>query len=79
MSSCTQECSRLKLTTRRNHCSTCHEFFNSNSAFDMHRTGSFDNSQDPRRCRTQAEMLEIGMDVNQDGYWVTELNRRTFA
>lgn len=73
---CTQECLRLKLTHHRNHCCACHEFFNSDSAFDKHRIGSFDNDQDPRRCRTPEEMLEIGMGVNYGGYWVTELDDR---
>jgi len=68
---CTKECLSKKIGNHRNHCSTCHEFFNSDGAFDMHRTGKFNDPKDPRRCRTEQEMTEKGMVMNKAGYWTT--------
>lgn len=56
----------------RCHCSTCHEFFNSDKAFDKHRVGDFGSDTDPRRCMTVEEMSGAGMEINKDGYWITE-------
>lgn len=55
------------------HCSTCHQVFNSDVAFDMHRTGKFENPDNPRRCMTFEEMAEKGMALNSRGRWVTSL------
>lgn len=55
---------------KRNHCATCHEFFNSDASFDMHRIGEFGVD---RRCMTTDEMSGAGMALNKDGYWVTSL------
>lgn len=59
------------LTGQRNQCPGCGEYFRSNYAFDMHRTGKHGVD---RRCRTKEEMLAKGMGVNHFGYWVSELN-----
>ena len=44
---------RRKLRGDRNQCCACDEYFNSSSAFDQHRTGSFNGT---RRCLTVVEM-----------------------
>lgn len=61
----------MKLTGQRNQCPGCHQYFNSNAAFDKHRTGTFGVD---RRCKTEEEMLAAGMAVNSKGFWVTALN-----
>lgn len=61
----------MKLTGQRNQCPGCNEFFNSNAAFDKHRTGEFGKN---RRCKTTDEMLAAGMAKNATGWWVTALN-----
>jgi len=58
------------LNGSRNQCQTCKEYFNSNGAFDRHRTGSHGLN---RRCRSIEEMLEMGMALRKDGFWVTKL------
>ena len=58
------------LGASRNQCGGCREYFNSNSAFELHRTG--EHGVD-RRCMTVDEMKGRGMDVNAAGFWVTEL------
>lgn len=57
------------LKGNRNQCQGCKEFFNSNGAFDKHRTGKHGVD---RRCRTIEEMTGIGMSLNKDGYWIGE-------
>ena len=57
------------LGAARNQCGRCKEYFNSNSAFEMHRTG--EHGVD-RRCMTVEEMRGRGMDVNDAGFWITE-------
>lgn len=59
----------LKVGASRNQCRGCKEFFNSQSAFDKHRTGDFGKD---RRCMTMDEMISKGMARNSAGYWVTE-------
>ena len=59
-----------KLSGQRNQCRGCDQYFNSNTAFDKHRTG--DHHHGTRRCRTKEEMLGIGMSLNKDGFWITE-------
>lgn len=54
-------------------CSGCGKDFNSEGAFNRHRTGSF--SQATRRCRTTLEMQAIGMLVNDRGRWVAQAYR----
>jgi hypothetical protein len=57
------------LTGRRNQCQGCKTYFNSQTPFDMHRTGDHGVN---RRCRTPEEMIGLGMSVNADGFWITE-------
>jgi len=57
------------LTGQRNQCAGCGEYFNSNTAFDKHRTGKHGVD---RRCRTKEEMQSKGMSVNHWGFWVSE-------
>ena len=59
----------MKLNGARNQCPTCREYFNSNGAFDKHRTGSHGVN---RRCRTPEEMEEKGMSLRADGFWIAE-------
>lgn len=58
---------KLKPGTNYCRCSACDEHFNSVFAFDMHRTGPAND----RKCLSRAEMREIGMSVNQRGYWIS--------
>jgi hypothetical protein len=58
----------MKLRGQRNQCQGCKEYFNSNYAFDKHRTGKHGVN---RRCRSPEEMLELGMLKNQAGFWVS--------
>jgi hypothetical protein len=58
-----------KLGTSRNQCGGCKEYFNSNSAFEAHRTGTFGVD---RRCRTPEEMQARSYRLNKDGYWAGE-------
>ena len=58
-----------QLNGARNQCPTCKEYFNSNGAFDKHRTGSHGVN---RRCRSTEEMIEKGMALRKDGFWVAE-------
>ena len=57
------------LTGQHNQCAACHEYFNSNAAFDKHRIGEFGLN---RRCATVEEMRNKGMSLNATGWWVTE-------
>jgi hypothetical protein len=59
----------------RNECPGCAEVFNSTAAFDKHRTGKFGKAPEDggRRCRTVAEMEQIGMAKNAAGFWCTQL------
>ncbi|ADC45141.1 hypothetical protein Rmet_6534 [Cupriavidus metallidurans CH34] len=57
---------KLHLTGDRNQCPTCRLYFNSTSAFDKHRVGTWDD----RRCLTVPEMEALGMAINKAGFWV---------
>jgi hypothetical protein len=59
----------MHLTGSRNQCPSCNQYFNSNTAFDKHRTGKHGVN---RRCRTTEEMTALGMLVNHAGFWITE-------
>lgn len=65
----------MKLVGQRNQCQGCKKYFNSNTAFEMHRRGEFGID---RRCLTEEEMLARGMALNAKSFWVSELNERTF-
>lgn len=55
-----------KLQGRRNQCTGCNQYFNSNEAFDKHRTGKHGVN---RRCMTPDEMIAKGMILPEDGFW----------
>lgn len=54
------------------HCSLCHRSFTHVNSFDQHQTGRIhhlDPTQDTRRCRTEEELREAGMEPNEYGLW----------
>jgi hypothetical protein len=55
------------LRGNRNQCSVCKRYFNSNTAFDAHRTGHHGVD---RRCMTEEEMMAVGMILRPDGFWI---------
>lgn len=59
----------MKLGSQRNQCQGCKQYFNSNAAFDKHRTGKHGVN---RRCMTSEEMKDKGMSINHAGFWITE-------
>ena len=59
----------MKLTGQRNQCRGCDQYFNSNLAFDKHRTGDYEHG---RRYRTPDEMKARGMSLNNAGFWITQ-------
>jgi hypothetical protein len=64
------------LTGQRNQCQGCLSYFNSNYAFDKHRTG--EHGKD-RRCMTTEEMLEHGMALNSAGFWVGNPQQKSWT
>jgi hypothetical protein len=62
----------MKLTGNRCRCSGCGEHFNSASAFDRHRTGTYGTSRHSgtRRCLTVPEMQARGWLKNGAEFWV---------
>jgi len=60
----------MLLTGNRNQCGGCKQYFNSNAAFDKHRTGVFGVD---RRCLNDDEMLAKKMEKNVAGFWTTGL------
>lgn len=54
------------LRGNRNQCTGCNQYFNSNGAFDKHRTGKHGLN---RRCMTPDEMIAKGMVLRDDGFW----------
>ncbi len=60
----------MLLTGNRNQCGGCKQYFNSNAAFDKHRTGVFGVD---RRCLNDDEMLGKKMEKNVAGFWTTGL------
>ena len=63
----------MKLRGQKNQCQGCKEYFNSNTAFEMHRTGRHGID---RRCMTTDEMTAKGMSLNAQSFWITERNER---
>lgn len=59
----------MKLGSQRNQCQGCKQYFNSNGAFEKHRTGKHGVN---RRCLTPDEMIAKKMSINKDGFWITE-------
>ncbi|HLG79143.1 MAG TPA: hypothetical protein VFA09_03125 [Ktedonobacteraceae bacterium] len=49
------------------HCRACQHTFTSITAFDLHRSGSYERST--RRCLTEEEMRAKGMTRNGRGWW----------
>lgn len=60
----------LPITGRRAECPVCLECFNSDSAFDRHRIGSYGDPRDPRRCLSVPQMIAKGFSTNLQGYWI---------
>lgn len=56
-----------QLTGSRCEYGSCHQRFNSVSAFDLHRVGL--HAAD-RHCRELSEMRAIGMSLNELGFWI---------
>jgi hypothetical protein len=49
-------------------CRACNTIFTSQTAFDLHRTGSF--RKHSRRCMPEHKMQARGMTQNARGWWV---------
>jgi hypothetical protein len=64
---------RRTLRGLRNQCPACGEFFNSGTAFELHR---ITDATGARRCETPAEMVDKGMAINADGFWVSKVDQR---
>ena len=63
----------LSVGTNYCKCCACGEYFNSEHAFDVHRTGNHGN----RRCFTTSEMIERGMGKSGRDYWVSAMRKFT--
>lgn len=63
----------MKLRGQKNQCQGCKKYFNSNTAFEMHRTGRHGID---RRCMTEEEMTAKGMSMNARSFWVSKSNDR---
>ena len=63
----------MKLRGQKNQCQGCKKYFNSNHAFEMHRTGRHGID---RRCMTEEEMTAKGMSMNARSFWVSKSNDR---
>jgi hypothetical protein len=59
----------MMLTGSRNQCGSCRQYFNSNTAFEKHRTGIFGVD---RRCLNDLEMEAKKMAKNAAGFWTGE-------
>ena len=57
----------LRLTGSRCCCKGCGQYFNSLTAFDLHRVGR----PEIRRCLLTDEMVEAGMTRNAGGFWLS--------
>ena len=64
-----------KLRGNRCQCQGCFEYFNSEAAFNLHRTGTYQPLT--RRCLSTEEMQELGMSVNMAGFWITKVRTGT--
>lgn len=56
-----------RLTGDRNQCGACHQYLNSTTAFDKHRTGEFNGN---RTCFSTDEMMARGFGKTSDGFWL---------
>ncbi len=66
----------------RDGCRRCRADFASVAAFDRHRVGvhdlDFPEHEEGRRCKAEEEMLEAGLEQDEDGRWrrtLTEAER----
>jgi hypothetical protein len=59
----------MMLTSSRNQCGGCGQYFNSNTAFEKHRSGIFGID---RRCLNDQEMKAKKMVKNAAGFWTGE-------
>ena len=57
----------------RNQCPACGGLFNSTAAFDCHRVGKYGSG---RRCRSEIEMVSIGMSKSNGGFGMTHADKR---
>lgn len=64
-----RDCGEIIGGYRTEHCAVCHETFTGTAAGDMHRIGGTAKHPEPRRCLTEAEMLDRGMARNKRGVW----------
>lgn len=58
----------------RSFCRDCGRDFGGDKAFDRHRVGQHEHRYSPehpdgRRCRSEDEMIAIGMYLNTQGRW----------
>ena len=65
----------MKLTGMKNQCQSCKRYFNSNGAFEKHRTGQHGID---RRCMTVDEMIKKGMSLNYKNFWIGSKMERFF-
>ena len=72
----------MKLTSNRNQCPSCGEYFNRTSSFDRHRTGAFgtgiDGTSPERRCLTINEMQAKGFRKSAHGFWTFSKDGSTY-
>ena len=66
MATC-KPCGKSWTGTRPEHCTLCHQTFGGTRAGDLHRVGSFNDPDNPRRCLNPAD---IGMRLDARGIWV---------
>jgi hypothetical protein len=53
--------------TKANHCTLCHRTFTTERNGDRHRVGDFDPPS--RRCLTDAELVELGLERKERDGW----------
>jgi hypothetical protein len=58
---------KRKLRGDRNCCPSCSQYFNSITAFDQHRIGSFKAG---RRCLSISDMESQNFGKTKDGFWL---------
>ncbi len=63
-----------KLSGDKNQCPSCGEYFNSFTAFDKHRVGSFEPNE--RRCLTVAEMQINNFGKTKDDFWLCPVSQK---
>jgi hypothetical protein len=71
-----------KLTGNRCRCAACGDLFNSTSAFDRHRAGTFaprGTWPHSRRCLTADELHAKGWSRNAAGFWIERAREATTA